>query len=64
MADNPVISIIKVNNVDYNIEDAKARAGLAALIGSADATAARVSTLEGQILSMTYNSSTTTLTIS
>lgn len=40
MANNPVVSVIKINNVDYDIKDTKARADLAALIGSADATAA------------------------
>lgn len=34
------ISIIKVNNVDYNIKDAQASADIAALIGSGDASGA------------------------
>lgn len=40
MADNPSVSVIKINNVDYDIKDAKARADIAALIGSGDAAGA------------------------
>lgn len=40
MANNPVVSVIKINNVDYDIKDAKARADIAALIGSGDAAGA------------------------
>ena len=40
MANNPVVSVIKINNVDYDIKDAQARADLAALFGSENASAA------------------------
>lgn len=40
MANNPLVSVIKINNVDYDIKDAKCRADLAALIGSGDAAGA------------------------
>lgn len=40
MADNPTVSKLKINNVDYDIKDAKARADIAALIGSGDAAGA------------------------
>lgn len=40
MANNPTVSVIKVNNVNYDVKDAKARADIAALVGSGDAAGA------------------------
>lgn len=40
MANNPSVSVIRINNVDYDVKDAKARADIAALIGSGDAAGA------------------------
>lgn len=45
MANNPTVSVIKINNVDYDIKDAKCRAELEALIGS-DTLAGDVDTIK------------------
>lgn len=45
MANNPTISVIKINNVNYDIKDAKCRAELEALIGS-DTLAGDVDTIK------------------
>ena len=45
MANNPTVSVIKINNVNYDIKDAKCRAELEALIGS-DTLAGDVDTIK------------------
>lgn len=45
MANNPTVSVIKINNVSYDIKDAKCRAELEALIGS-DTLAGDVDTIK------------------